>query len=178
MKNNKGFTLIELLVVVAIIGILAAVGTVAYNGYTTSAKKNSSKTNHAQVVKYIIAEDAKCVAGTDKVFNNTVDNTAGTASVVGTSFNCDERDADDVQTFAIAALADFKNPYGSGVAVHTHSDTATLATTEGKAGTADTDAGKVYVGSDGSTAMFIATCYAKPCTTAANVVSNEVSVAE
>ena len=39
MKNNKGFTFIELLVVVAIIGILAAVGVVAYNGYTKSAKK-------------------------------------------------------------------------------------------------------------------------------------------
>ena len=176
MKNNKGFTLIELLVVVAIIGILAAVGTVAYNGYTTSAKKNSSKTNHAQVVKYIIAEDAKCVAGTDKVFNNTVDNTAGTASAIDTSFNCDERDADDVQTFAIAALADFKNPYGSGLAVF--EGKATLALTEAQAGTADTDAGKVYVGSDGSSAMFIATCYAKPCATATNIVSNEVSVAE
>ena len=176
MKNNKGFTLIELLVVVAIIGILAAVGTVAYNGYTTSAKKNSSKTNHAQVVKYIIAEDAKCVAGTNKVFNHAVDNTAGTASTLNTSFNCDERDADDVQTFAIAALADFKNPYGSGLAVF--AGAATLALTEAQAGTADIDAGKVYVGSDGANAMFIATCFAKPCTTAANVVSNEVSVAE
>ena len=36
--NRNGFTLIELLVVVAIIGILAAVGVVAYNGYTASAK--------------------------------------------------------------------------------------------------------------------------------------------
>ena len=45
-KNNKGFTLIELLVVVAIIGILAAVGVVAYNGYIGSAKKNATKAIH------------------------------------------------------------------------------------------------------------------------------------
>jgi len=37
--KQKGFTPAELLVVVAIIGILAAVGVITYNGYTTSAKE-------------------------------------------------------------------------------------------------------------------------------------------
>ena len=48
--KQKGFTLIELLVVVAIIDILAAVGVVAYSGYTSSAKKSAVKANHKKVV--------------------------------------------------------------------------------------------------------------------------------
>ena len=47
--NRKAFTLIELLVVVAIIGILAAVGVVAYNGYTSSAKAGATKANFKMI---------------------------------------------------------------------------------------------------------------------------------
>ena len=48
-SNRSGFTLIELLVVVAIIGILAAVGVVAYNGYTKSAKIKATLKQHSIV---------------------------------------------------------------------------------------------------------------------------------
>ena len=43
---QKGFTLIELLVVVAIIGVLAAVGVVSFNGFIESSKYTSCVAEH------------------------------------------------------------------------------------------------------------------------------------
>jgi type IV pilus assembly protein PilA len=102
-KNSKGFTLIELLVVVAIIGILAAVGVVAYNGYTASAKKNAVKTMHAQTLKYVSAEVQKC----------TLEGSNGKA-FGSSSANCGQINGNSGATKAVTDLVNNstdKNPY-------------------------------------------------------------------
>ena len=59
-SKQKGFTLIELLVVIAILGILAAVGVPAYQGFQQKAKYNSAKANFTNAKAFIMAEISKC----------------------------------------------------------------------------------------------------------------------
>lgn len=66
---RTGFTLIELLVVVAIIGILASVGVVAYSGYTSSTKASVTKDYHFKTIKFLKTEFMKCNAGFDTIMN-------------------------------------------------------------------------------------------------------------
>ena len=151
MKNNKGFTLIELLVVVAIIGILAAVGTVAYQGYISGANKSATKSNHASAVKYIAAEVAKCSIGESTVFK----------AADGTTMSCTNRTTSGtVAAAAVAAMADFKNSFSSDG--------------DGAANSTDATLGQVSINDDGSI-VTIKTCFEDGC--ASGVVSiNTVAI--
>ena len=151
MKNNKGFTLIELLVVVAIIGILAAVGTVAYQGYIAGANKTATKSNHASAVKYIAAELAKC--------------SIGESSVMDGNLTCANRTtASTIQVAATEALGDFKNSYNSTAA----------AISTGGGGTVE---GQTDITDDGSV-VTITTCLVVGCANATDASSmyNEVDI--
>ena len=153
MKNNKGFTLIELLVVVAIIGILAAVGTVAYTGYTKAAKKNATASNHASVVKYIAAELAKC-------------NIEATAfkPASGTAMDCTDKTTGTAGA-AETALADFKNPY---------TPTTAAVTSDATAETASVLEGNTVI-SQSTTEVTVSTCLVTGCATT-DMKSNVVSI--
>jgi type IV pilus assembly protein PilA len=111
LKDKKAFTLIELLVVVAIIGILAAVGVVAYNGYTLSAKRNATIGNFKTLSKLIhntmkLCEVESTVALSQTRIVNC--NVANTPSGIGQVAN----------VFLNYALENgFKNPYDNNAEI-------------------------------------------------------------
>jgi type IV pilus assembly protein PilA len=117
MTNKKSFTLIELLVVVAIIGILAAVGTPIFQGFMLDAKINASIAKHQNIRDFISANLVRCSTGASSI---KLQEYYGQQSI-----SCSETP----WNLAIAFAKHFKytnmgNPYGnsSGLTVYASSD--------------------------------------------------------
>ena len=155
VKKQKAFTLIELLVVVAIIGILAAVGVVAYNGYTASAKANAVKQMHVQTVKYITNESKLCELGNSTGMNGDL--------------NCN----DVYITISNATIKSFKgtkNLYSSKIDAHTRSGNQTSYQS-------NSNPGYIFIQTTSiNNQIMVGSCVKLPCTDAKNQLVNFIMV--
>ena len=142
--SQRSFSLIEWLVVIAIIGILAAVGVVAYQGYTESAKIATAKSNRVSVSKYIQAELLKYDMRLERIFRNRA--------------YCNSMSAQMIAGSVAVALSDFKNSY----------DMKKDALKSGGAAYENQDLGYTIINTQGSRNFTVETCFVLPCNTKKN----------
>ena len=163
-NKNKGFTLIELLVVVAIIGILASVGVVAYNGYTNSAQKSAAGSNYNSVAKWIQNEMQKCNVGEVTAMSGQLTCSGRTATTVATAVRASQR----------LTTSKMANPYDKTLADGTMNFAVQSDATALGACTT-TNRGQIVVGNTANTAITIESCTAAAEDTVTNKLSESIA---
>ena len=165
--NPKAFTLIELLVVVAIIGILAAVGVVAYNGYTGAAKVTTSKTNYKYILKHVTAEITKC--------NNGISNTFLTNDPIF-SISCPIAHSNDLIAAMSTECNNTKGIYNNMKNVYKSSDRACRINTT--LTNIDSDLGYINWSKQSPTNVVLSSCWKLPCNDSNNFEIKTISIAD
>jgi prepilin-type N-terminal cleavage/methylation domain-containing protein len=84
--KEKGFTIVELLIVIVVIGVLAAIVIVAYNGITNSAKDSgflSDAQGLAKIAEVVNANTGSYPTGTDTATLTTSFDSTATSKIPG-----------------------------------------------------------------------------------------------
>lgn len=87
IQKDRGFTIVELLIVIVVIGILAAITIVAYNGITNRANKTNAESSAASTLKKAEAYNAELSTFPTAPANLTGAATTTTYNLTGVTFN-------------------------------------------------------------------------------------------
>ena len=174
MQNKRAFTLIELLVVVAIIGILAAVGVVAYNGYTGAAKISTTKTNYNLFKKQIVLQIQMCeINGYVELMLKNKDSTIYKENCTGSKWQTTGGQINPyIFSYSVANhlnnSGEFKNPYKS-----TLNDGNALWYSHPNNSKMDENLGFVMFHGEAPNKITLHSCFKTPCNNSSNRLIEE-----